>query len=244
MRTYRLRRLALTLLFATASGQQVCGAEPAAPVVPAHVVLKPTFMSGYDSFSGGTAFLCRVPGREKPLLLTAHHLFGPACGLERDLTWQEAPQTYLAVTGLSIADPTVTVTSTRPLVIPGARGSDDNGYAEDVAAYETSLPSIRATLSLATTPPKEGDWVFLHGRQRGKTELEMLPAQVIASAAAELVYRFKATKVALAGTSGAPVLNSQGEVVAINVGGGEQDGATLGMGNPAASVHRLLSKAR
>lgn len=201
-------------------------------------------MSGQDSFSGGTAFLCRVPGEEKPLLLTAHHLFGPACGLERDFTWQEVPRIFVAVTGLSITDPTKAITSTRPLTIPGARGSDDQGYAQDVAAYRVDLPTVRATLHLAQTRPAVGDTVFLHGRQRGKETLDMLPAIVQVSTETELVYEFAAKDVALAGTSGAPVLNTTGQVVAINVGGGERDGSILGMGNPATSILKLLANAK
>lgn len=239
--SFPLRILSLLICLATPG----MSAEPIqAPGVPSHVVLKPTFMSGQDSFSGGTAFLCRVQGVPEPLLLTAHHLFGPACGLERDFTWQEVPQIFVAVTGLSIADPTKAITSTRPMTIPGARGSDDQGYAHDLAAYRVDLPSVRATLHLSETQPKEGDTVYLHGRQRGKETLDMLPAIVQVSNETELVYAFVAKDIALAGTSGAPVLNQAGEVVALNVGGGESQGSILGMGNPAKSILKLLARAK
>src|SRR5664279_1160408 len=94
----------LLILFALATA--AIGAPTGqAPVVPADVVLKPTFMTGYDSFSGGTAFLCTVPGVEGTFLLTAQHLFGPACGLKRQFTWQEVPKTFIVVTALSIREP-------------------------------------------------------------------------------------------------------------------------------------------
>src|SRR5712691_5672937 len=95
------------LLVAFSVATLVIGApNERAPVPPAHVVLKPTFMSGHESFSGGTAFLCTVPGVEGTFLLTAQHLFGPACGLKRELSWQEVPKIFVVVTALSIVEPT------------------------------------------------------------------------------------------------------------------------------------------
>ncbi len=46
-----------------------------------------------------------------------------------------------------------------------------------------------------------------------------------------------------AGTSGAPILNELGEVVGINLGGGEYKGRPFGFGNPAGSFTQLISEA-
>lgn len=113
------------------------GAPPdQAPAVPADVVLKPTFMTGHDSFSGGTAFLCNVPDIDATFLLTAQHLFGPACGLERQLSWQEIPKTYIVVTALCINEPSHFVTSSKGIAVPGAHAMDATGYDKDLAAYQ------------------------------------------------------------------------------------------------------------
>src|SRR3954470_16977512 len=103
----------------------VGAANEQSPTVPEDVVLKPTFMTGYDSFSGGTAFLCNIPGVEGTFLLTAQHLFGPACGLKRQFDWQEIPKTFVVVTALSITEATHFITSSNCIAIPGARAVDN-----------------------------------------------------------------------------------------------------------------------
>ncbi len=212
------------------------------PTVPGDVVLKPTFMTGYDSFSGGTAFLCTIPSVDGTFLLTAQHLFGPACGLKRQLDWQEVPKTYVVVTALSMAEPGHFITSAKPLAVPGARAADRTGYDHDLAAYR--VDGATAALHLATERPKVGDAVFLYGRQRGKTILDMLRAVVRKSSDSEFEYDFDDAGLSLAGTSGAPVLNLAGEVVALNIGGGQEAGKFWGTGNPCNSISKLLKNAQ
>jgi hypothetical protein len=221
----------------------VGAANEQSPTVPEDVVLKPTFMTGYDSFSGGTAFLCNIPGVEGTFLLTAQHLFGPACGLKRQLSWQEVPKSFVVVTALSITELTHSVTSSNCVAIRGARALDNRGYDKDLAAYRLSSDKRAASLKLASTRPKVGETVFLHARQRGKTSLDMLRAVVRKSSDSEFEYVFDDKQINLAGTSGAPVLNAAGEVVALNLGGGEEAGRFWGMGNPCNSIFSLLKAA-
>src|SRR5436190_8950723 len=215
----------------------------AQPKVPDHVVLKPTFMTGYDSFSGGTAFLCTVPEMDGILILTAHHLFGSACGLDREYTWQELPKTFVPTTCLSMTDPTHYITSTKPLTIPGAHALDKSGYHNDLAGYRLLPAQSVPSLKLATARPAVGTTVFLHARQRGKQTLDMFKAIVRKSTDTEFEYVYD-TRLNLAGTSGAPVLNTFGEVVAVNIGGSEEAGKQWGMGNPCTSIIRLLKSAK
>ena len=212
------------------------------PKVPADVVLKPTFMTGYDSFSGGTAFLCTVPGVEGAFLLTAQHLFGPACGLKRQLTWQEVPKTFIVVTALSISEPKHFITSTQPLAIPGGHALDNSGYDHDLAAYR--VDEKVTALRMAAERPKVGEPVYLYARQRGKSTLDMLRAVVRKSSDSEFEYTFDDKDINLAGTSGAPVLNRVGEVVALNIGGGDEAGKRWGMGNPCNAISSLLKGVR
>lgn len=235
-------RIALIIL-ALSCGAVIAADEQQPPTVPGDVVLKPTFMTGYDSFSGGTAFLCNVPGIEGTCLLTAQHLFGPACGLKRQFSWQEIPRIFVVATALSITEPTHFVTCSNCIAIPGARALDNHGYNKDLAAYRLSMDQKPAALRLASARPKVGETVFLHARQRGKTTLEMLRAVVRKSSDSEFEYAFEDKQINLAGTSGAPVLNTAGEVVALNIGGGEEAGRFWGMGNPCDSISGLLKAA-
>ena len=222
----------------------VCALAEGPPKVPTDAVVKPTFMSGYDSFSGGTAFVCEVPGHDGLLLLTAHHLFGSACGLDHEYTWEEMPTAWPAVTGLSIDDPARYVTSAAPLAIPGAHALDDKSYDKDLAAYrvpaENKLPSLR----LATAQPKVHETVFLYARQRGEAKLRFFRATVFPSGNSEFMYLFDDSDINLAGTSGAPVLNASGEVVAINIGGTKAADRLFGFGNSCLSIAKLLARAK
>src|SRR6266496_968008 len=167
----------LLIVFALAT-VAIGATDEQVPIVPAHVVLKPTFMTGSDSFSGGTAFLCTVPGVEGTFLLTAQHLFGPACGLKRQFSWQEIPKTFVVVTALSITEPTHFITCSNCVAIPGTRALDNRGYDKDLAAYRLGSDEKAVSLRLAASRPKVGETVFLHARQRGKTTLDMLRAVV------------------------------------------------------------------
>ena len=118
--TRHLKRTFSILITLLATLNLVAAQTNALPKPPAHVVYKPTFMSGSDSFSGGTAFVCSIPGVDHPFLLTAQHLFGPACGLDRQLTSKEWPTAFPVVTALSITDPKRFITSAEPVRIPGA----------------------------------------------------------------------------------------------------------------------------
>lgn len=235
--------LRIALIILALISVAIGAANEPSPTVHGDVVLKPTFMTGYDSFSGGTAFLCNIPGMEGTYLLTAQHLFGPACGLKRQFSWQEIPKTFVVVTALSITEPTHFITSSNCIAIPGARAVDDRGYDKDLAAYRLSSDQKPDALRLALTRPKVGETVYLHARQRGKTSLDMLRAVVRKSSDTEFEYTFDDKQINLAGTSGAPVLNAMGEVVALNIGGGEDGSRFWGMGNPCNSISSLLKAA-
>ena len=135
---------------------------PQYPIVPRDVVFKPTFTDGCDSFTSGTAFICRIPGLKGTFLLTAQDLFGPAGGLDRQFTSQEASETFVVVTALSIADPTHVIISSNCMALPGARASDGQGYDRDLAAYRVFSRQDPPCLKLASIRPKVGEHVFLH----------------------------------------------------------------------------------
>ena len=209
------------------------------PRVPENCIYKPTFMTGYTSFTGGTCFLCTVPEMDGVFMLTAHNLFGKACGLTRDYTWEEMPKLYQVMTALSMTDIKHSITSSLPLTIPGARGMDKSGYDHDLAGYRVDSSNSSSALTLSAVRPMVGQIVYLLARQHGKEELEMMRAIVRKSSEAEFEYTYFSVGLNLVGTSGAPVLNQNGEVVAINIGG-DIDRGRWGIGNPCSSILPLL----
>ena len=76
----------------------------AEPAVPEHGLFKPAFLMLHGSWSAGTGFLVRVAGRKEPLLVTCFHLFGPAGGLEKQMSPDEVQQQVHGAVGLSVQD--------------------------------------------------------------------------------------------------------------------------------------------
>lgn len=58
-----------------------------------------------------------------------------------------------------------------------------------------------------------------------------------------LDYIYDVPGVNFAGTSGAPVFNAAGEVVGINLGGGNHNGKTFDFANPAVAFSPLVAAA-
>jgi hypothetical protein len=215
----------------------------AQPAPATNTILKPTFITGRTSYTAGTAFLCESPDGKQQLVLTAHHLLGTAGGFESELAWDKLNETIKLTVGLSMDDASVHVASKHALLIQGAHALDRRGLANDLAAFQLDYDKSRSVLKLAKTAPKIGDRLWLYGRQRGSENLELMPCTAVTSSALELDYEFDNNAIKLAGTSGAPVLNADSQVVGINIGGSEQKGKLIGYGNPLPSIVAHLQKA-
>ena len=136
----RLRSLSVLLLATSAL---------AAPTPPSDVVFKPTFLTGYDSLTAGTGFVVRVDSI--PVFLTAHHLFGPAAGLERDLTPAEAKKFVAALAACSMNGASLVLVSSEMMLIPSAKACDERDASHDVAAFRLANhhgPSLAVSVVL------------------------------------------------------------------------------------------------
>lgn len=212
----------------------------AAPPPPSDVVFKPTFLSGDDSLTAGTGFVARL--KDEHVFLTAHHLFGPAGGLERNLSPAEAKEFVVALAGLSMNRSSLVLTSSEMLLIPTAKAFDRSDSGHDVAAFY--LGSYRGpSLAVSDVAPKIGEKIYLLARPRGEDKLRLIGAVVTRAGKDALEYFYEESGVNFAGTSGAPLLNEGGEVVGINLGGRNVQGKTFGFANPAGSFAGLVSSA-
>lgn len=216
-------------------------ALPAVPDVPeslpANALLRPRFHGGPgEEFEAGSAFLCQAQPDEV-LLLTAHHLFGESGGLEKNLGWDEVAANYPSCTA-TVQGAETAVAATQFLPVPGALGMTGEKTSLDLAAWKSAPQEGVTVLPLARAPMKIGDVVYLNSLHDG-----WIPAQVVTAKPEMLAYRFFKRGVRLQATSGAPVVNAKGEVVALNTGG-MSGTVVVGIGNPAASIRTLLTKAR
>jgi hypothetical protein len=218
----------------------VVWARAATPKTPSNVLVKPTFLLANGSWSGGTAFLLRLPGRPETMLVTCHHLFGPAAGLKRQMTNEEIARDVCGAIGLSMQDRKTIVVAQDYIGVPGARPVDNAGAENDLASFGVRSRDPVPSLELAENSPRVGESVYVFVRLRSDDQPRFLLATVTQVAEKWLLYSFEENTADLAGTSGAPVLNEAGQVVGMHVGGNQANGHQTGAANPAARIRELL----
>ncbi|MDQ6685211.1 MAG: hypothetical protein M3Z16_08790 [Pseudomonadota bacterium] len=215
---------------------------------PAAAVFSPTFFTSRGEIRAGKAFLAQLPNCPTVLLVTALHLFGPAGGFGAQMAPGDIGQSVTRIGLSSIAgsnsiDEFKAVNRTPVRAAPCCQGETPASGVGDVAAFVG--PSRRdLALPVSGIPVKRGDRVYVvTSLAGGKGEKVRFEAVARGLERGYLLYDFIDGGYAVRATSGAPVLNANGEVVAINLGGGSTDnsGRMYGLGNPATAWRDALS---
>ncbi|WP_299407665.1 serine protease [Acaryochloris sp. IP29b_bin.148] len=221
-------------------GEETNRPQPEEPTIlgtsPEQAWVRPSFKGPDGQFGAGTAFV--VSQDNAVFLLTAHHLFGPAGGLDREYTWSEMP-TFSASGENPLSK--VSVVAGQALPVKGARGMQGTQVNADLAIFPVQSNSQVHAMSLATALPQVSDEVWLIGEVIGSSEYKH-KAVVDQVSKEGIYYRFD-NKIELRATSGAPIVDKKGQVVAMNLGGGEYQGAVMGIGNPAPVINCHLQAA-
>lgn len=243
-----INRLAVPLAAFTLS-LLACSAACAAPPPAAQgAICRPVFQADGQTYSAGTAFVVDLPKPDsRTLLVSAIHLFGPDGGLEQQIPAAELAQ-RVSLVACQPLDSAEAWQGGRALTIPGALPMGE-GPLKDVAAFvldTKSAATLPARLKLAATPPKPGETVWLLAQVlEGAPVTQLLHRAVVRSSKDEgLQYEYENASLKLMATSGAPVLNADGEVVGINLGGGTLRGKLIGVGGSVTSMRSLLSSAK
>jgi hypothetical protein len=220
--------------------------------------------------SVGTAFACKVKEDYPPILLTAHHLFVDidSDSNYRSCSWSELDSSITHVILTSITDTLFRITADENIPIPGAESMSATRFNRDIAAFKISNNKGIGALQLSRYIPEIGDTVRLYAKLNGANNNKNIihDANVDVLNDSLFMYSFLDTCLTpqnLPHTSGAPILNLNGEVVGINVGGGTFDleaidwmkknlpkincnwkiGEIVGMGVPLHSIKKLLNDA-
>lgn len=231
--------------------------HPAAPEprTPGHFVVRPIFSAAGDSAIGGYAFVVKVEKNGEPLLLTALHVMdelikqkGIDCSdTNKNYTGQELPAiiTQVDIFDIFAANWMLSPLGTAGpmLVLPNARTGGEEPYSDrDIAAFKIQdAPGLTPVL-LATQPPVVGDPLWQVARSPQNSSPQLFKAVVVESTDRTLVFKYEGMKERPKYTSGSPMINKNGEVVGITVGGGEFKGAILGHANHVGNIRRHIEE--
>jgi hypothetical protein len=232
----------------------VAESPAAAPVVPDRFVLRPSFTTSLGPVNAGAAFALKVGDRT--VLVTALHLLGPAGGLKAQVTADRLAEVVqsVGVRGAFTDDRDPVAVASKVLPIEGAHPMGDDASG-DILVLEpevkTGLDRLQvheapklAPGSLAAAAPAVGDPVWLAARI-GSGETRVHAGKVVELNDKWLFYEFASASLDLAGTNGAPVLNAEGKVVGIQLGGGVMDdGKLVGAANPWPAVKEAIDSIR
>jgi hypothetical protein len=211
------------------------------PKIQAQLILNPTYETVDGKFNAGTAFVLKLDDHKEKIILTALHVFGPAGGLRSQIKSEELPKFIKNASFIDEFDDSPIKIITKPLGLVGAKVGGINAN-RDAAAFEVRGESALPFMTLCSKKPEIGDTVWLVSSLiSGAPRLQKLhEATVVFSDNDVLKFKYKASNIKLTATSGSPIINSDGQVVGLNVGGIEGSDPLIGVANPATNLKELL----
>jgi hypothetical protein len=223
-----------------------------APAIPDGFVVRPEFRSGPESFYGSYGFVVSKDNKNA-LTLTALHVLDELAKF-RGINCSDSNMAYTGcelpnqITSVRLYDPFAPNwilaelgTASDMLPLPNARICSVEPYSQrDLAAFRVVPSASIHPLRLAAAAPVVGEPIWLSVNCGRGVRERTIQAVVVEISSETLVFRFGIQTAMPPHTSGAPLLNRAGEVVAINIGGGILDQATIGHGAHVTSVRHHL----
>ena len=214
--------------------------KPADPKIGKYVALRPLFLvRGGEPYSAGTASAVRLKPGGTPIVITAQHLFGPDGGMEPAILPGDLNKKIRGVALIPFGGKTPVGMGSGSLRKSGTFPEGGADLSGDVAAFKLAPKSRVNALELAPANPKLGEWVWLVGDivdHEPQTQT-LFPAQVLGATDKKLSVKFPSA-IELQAFSGAPLINSQKQVVGILISGG----GIFGFANPASGIRKRLEE--
>jgi hypothetical protein len=224
-------------------------APPVAPTIPEGFVARPAIVTAEGKrYESGTAFFVDIGGQR--FAMTAHSLFGPAGGLPAQLTPAELP-TKIKEVKLSEAWTKAALSpAAAPLTLPGVRPMEKDASGDFAmmllpAGLVSGNVAPTAGRPLAAANAKVGDTVWVAAPLLDGPELSLHAHQatVVQVDKSWLIYEYKEPGLNLVATTGAPVLDKDGNVVGLNLGGGQDQGKLYGSAAPVDAFRATVTAA-
>ena len=224
---------------------------PGAPEIKNISVLRPYFQTTLGNVdvgsSVGTAFLVELDGYDRPVVLTALSILGPASGLSRQASPTELSEIYQSITlGDAFGSFDGVLSSTGFLSIPESAPFDQPSPAGDILAISMPVKTRAGKFKLSSVLPVKGDTVWLSAAMFAGAPPSQRQHSAIVTGEDEngnIIYEFDDNGLTHQGTVGAPIMNNKGEVVAIHLGGSKANGKLSGFANPTSRFLTYLQAA-
>ncbi|MDP4182420.1 MAG: serine protease [Bacillota bacterium] len=213
------------------------------PSVPENSIFRPHIELLNNNLDAGTAFGVELEGRKEPYVITAIHLFGPNGGLDKDIPSVELAKNIKKVSITDVFSSKECGTLDKILTIPEAKPVPeiDKDIAVFIGTSDLKINKFKINAGL----PKEGDNVWLAASvYGGAPENQKLHKATITSVGEKgLYFKYENSNLKLQATSGAPILNSDGQVIGINISMISKNGDLIGVANPSCSFIKLIKNA-
>jgi hypothetical protein len=207
------------------------------PPIPRGAVFDNRFHTAIGDVEAGTSFALQLA---RPLLVTCQHLFGPAGGVSRDVPPALMPQFVPSVTVDDALGNAIQAKAGAALLIPDV---DATRGERDLAAFPLEPnPSIAPLRLAASIAPHERVYLAARLRQGAAPGAYLFPAEVAGDISGDTVWAvFDDPAIHLPGTSGAPVINANGELVGMVVRFRQREDLTMGELLTAKTIGSMLA---
>lgn len=207
---------------------------PTEPGLSPGFVGHPEFDYKGGTLGGGTAFYAEGAAKGDVILVTAHHIFGPACGLAELVPQKDMPGFARKV---GFDDLTGAKHFSAPAdFVPGLEKSE-----ADVAAYRFPMKPGLNPHKFATRNPAKDEAIWLVARLQDRPKDELLHRGIVDGIWPDKFRcRFDNGNLIMRGASGAPYINARGEIVGLHSSSWKDPGKVAGSVVPVETIRTAL----